>query len=225
MDEITGKSSEPKTIATKAVTKPYTHEQTLDFLKKCALATYGPAGTIEKLSATFTEWQNNPKPSKELSAQLQEELRQALPIIALDTHHFIAEIVSERYRPFAITFTNQLIEEYQCKTPSEKALAQNIAGAYVRILELSNSTTSMTRADTISQTKNGLYAVLSKELDRAQRHFTSSLLVLKQMKSPSLEVNIKARTAFIAHNQQVNATSPDAKTGNEHRVYETVGPT
>ncbi len=207
------KPPQPKPAETKALSKPFTHEQTLDFLKKCALVNCDPKGILDRLSATAFEWRENPKPSKELSARLQTEVGEALPIIALDTHYLIAEVVGERYRPFAITFAKQLIEEYQCKTPSEKALAQNIAVSYVRSIELSNRATSMARTDSTSQEKNGYYGALSKELDRAQRQFTSSLLVLKQMKSPNLEVNIKAKNAFIAQNQQVNATSPDQTAG------------
>lgn len=225
MTDTNKKPHEPKVVETKMLTKPFTHEQTLDFLKKCALVDCDPKGILDKLSATFVEYRSDPKPSKELSTRLQEEVQQALPIITLDTHYLIAEVVGERYRPFVITFAKQLIDEYQCKTPSEKALAQNIAISYVRSIELSNRATSMARTDSTSQEKNGYYGALSKELDRAQRQFTSSLLVLKQMKSPNLEVTIRAKTAFIAQNQQVNATSSDVKAGTEQKAYETVDPT
>jgi hypothetical protein len=213
MTDTNKKLPQPKTVETKELAKPFTDEQTLDFLKECALAKCDPKGILKRLSATAFAWYENSKPSKELRARLQEEVGEALPIIALDTHYLIAEVVGERYRPFVITFVKQLIEEYQCKTPSEKALAQNVAVSYVRSIELSNRATSMARADSTSQEKNGYYGALSKELDRAQRQFTSSLLVLKQMKSPNLEVNIKAKNAFIAQNQQVNATSPDQMAG------------
>jgi hypothetical protein len=51
---------------------------------------------------------------------------------------------------------------------------------------------------------------MGKELDRAERHFFTALNTLKQIKSPMLEMNIHAKTAFIAQNQQINATPPQS---------------
>jgi hypothetical protein len=48
------------------------------------------------------------------------------------------------------------------------------------------------------------YSVMSKELDRANRQFITALTTLKQMKAPSIEINVTAKTAFVAENQQFN---------------------
>jgi len=50
-------------------------------------------------------------------------------------------------------------------------------------------------------------AVLSKELDRAERHYLASLQALKMLKSPSFEVNIKTNTAVVGQNQIVQANN------------------
>lgn len=162
----------------------------------------------------------SPQYDKKLSDELQGKIEAAIPMLTLDNHCLAAEIVGERYRAFLMNFANELVEEYQCRTPSEKALAQHVASCYARILELSKRATAGAQLDSVTQNLTGYYAMVSKELDRAHRQFTSSLLVLKQIKSPNMEVNIQAKTAFISQNQQINAntqqnpTSPDSSSFN-----------
>ena len=46
--------------------------------------------------------------------------------------------------------------------------------------------------------------MLSKERDRAHRQYLSTIMTLKQLKAPAIEMNIKAKTAFVSQNQQIN---------------------
>ena len=224
MSEQKKTKPEEKPVETKAVAKPLTHEQLRGWITKAAMADCDPKNVLDRLAKSSQEWRENDKPSKEVVAKMHSDIGDALPIVALETHYLAAESVSQRYRPFVVQFAQDIVAEYQCKTPSEKALAQSVAIAYGRILELSKSFNSSQHIEFLSSEKNGYYGMIAKELDRAHRQFASSLLVLKQMKSPTLEVNIRAKTAFIAQNQQVNATSPDLSAGNEKKVYETVDP-
>lgn len=130
-------------------------------------------------------------------------LLNTLRTMGLDTKIQLAESVGEDYRSIAMDFTNQLIAEYDCKTSSEKALAQITANAFVRTMEYSN-TLETCRYKTVKLNLFGYYSIIGKELDRANRHFLSSLMTLQQMKSPTLKINVTAKTAFVAENQQVN---------------------
>lgn len=224
MSELTAKLPvASKKTDMKAVSNPMSDQEVIDVLKRSSTATCDPKRILDALGKIIPEWRDQEKPSKQLTEKFHELATEALPIIALDTHFFVAEIVSDRYRAFAITFAKQLIEEYQCTTASEKALAQNVAGTYARILETSKTMTISTRLDYLSHDRTAYYGMLSKELDRAQRQFASSLLILKQLKSPNLEVNIKAKNAFVSQNQQVNV-SPESLKGKEPNAYETVDP-
>lgn len=205
---------------TKTIKKVMTIEEVKRAVKSCAIASGDPKEVLKRFGKTLTEWRDTKKPSKELTDRMHSQAAQALQTVALETHYLAAEVVGENYRTFVIDLTNQLIEEYQCGTASEKTIAENIAISYGRVLELSRATTSMARQEYTTHEKNVYYSVLSKELDRAQRQFTSSLLVLKQMKSPTLEVNIKAGTAFIAQNQQVNAVPQNGTVGKPPTDYE-----
>lgn len=144
---------------------------------------------------------------KELSDDFMKDYRKAVVALGLSTHLPIAETVNEEYRTFLIEMVNTIEKEYDCKTPSEKALAETVASSYVRVIQYSRELTKCTREKSLSHEKNGYYGLVSKEVDRANRHFTTALMTLKQLKSPTLEVNVKAKNAFIGQNQQFNAST------------------
>ena len=67
---------------------------------------------------------------------MSELADKAMNVVGLDNHYPIAETIT-RNRPLVIEFANQLAEEYQCKTQTEKSLVEVIAGSFGRILEYS----------------------------------------------------------------------------------------
>ncbi len=132
-------------------------------------------------------------------------LSQSMAVVGLDTHLPVAYAVKDEFRPLAIEFTSNLIKEYQCTTPSEKALAQIVGVSYVRVMTLSWQITSTLSLNKATPNLNQFLGRVSKDLDRAHRQFTSALSTLKNIKQPPIKVNLKANTAFIAQNQQLNS--------------------
>lgn len=126
----------------------------------------------------------------------------------LENHFPLLQLSAKKHTPLIIEFAKKLTAEYDCKMPSERALVQVIVIAYAKILEFTERLSDNLNADDpwISHEKNGLKSVLGKELDRANRRFITALAMLKQIKSPAIEINIKAKTAFVSQNQQINAT-------------------
>jgi len=80
-----------------------------------------------------------------------------------------------------------------------------VAVANERVLECSKWLNRCISTGRIDPHMNQHISILSKELDRASRHFTTLLLTLRQLKSPPFQVNVKTKTAFVAQNQQINA--------------------
>ncbi len=103
----------------------------------------------------------------------------------------------------AMDVANQLVEEYDCKTASEKATAQIVANAFVRIME-NSSTMRASQNDLVNCKLAGHFSIISKELDRAIRQYETALSTLIRMKSPSFEVSVVAKNAFVAESQQFN---------------------
>lgn len=67
----------------------------------------------------------------------------------------------------------------------------------------------MSESTPISENHRGYYSILSKELDRANRHFLSAYQTLIYLKQPPLKVQVKTTNAFIAQAQQFNANKEE----------------
>lgn len=102
-----------------------------------------------------------------------------------------------------------LMDEYDCRTASEKAIAQVAANAFARILENSRIMRGYGGLERIDQLQINFYAMVGKELDRATRQFDAAISNLMRVKMPAMKVNVTAKTAFVANNQQFNANRTD----------------
>lgn len=123
----------------------------------------------------------------------------------LDTQTALASSVDSNYSTMAVELCRQLIGEFSCETPSEKALSEIIANSFARYLKVSELVSQTHFDEWLSGPKNNRASLLSKELDRAGRVFLTALSVLQRKKNPEPELNIKTITAFVSQNQQINA--------------------
>lgn len=138
----------------------------------------------------------------------QKLLSDATMILGLDNHFPLMGCVEESCRTLAVEFANTLAKEFDCKTPSEKALSQVVVNSYIRVIDDSRRYNNCSNGgEYISKERTNHLMMLSKQMDRANRQFVSALTALKQIKSPPMQVSIKTNTAFIAQNQQLNNNS------------------
>lgn len=200
------------TPESREITKKLAEADVRDLVKDLIMPDYDPDYILEKidkqLAAFFDDKSNAPDAIRK---QLEELSANAMMLSGLETHYAIAKTVGEKYRPLVIEIARQIEKEYDCKNPSEKILAEMIAGAYGKIIQYTGVLSACTRPELLSSIKNGYWAMLSKELDRAQRQLVTALNMLRQIKSPSIEINIKAKNAFVAQNQQINAVNEQVK--------------
>lgn len=141
----------------------------------------------------------NFKGSKEIEAD--SNYYKAMTLMEFDKGVLLMNSVPKLHRVFALEFSKNIQKEYKCETPSEKSMAETISLNFVRILEAQRKINSYLEMGTINQNGIGYLNVMSKELDRAQRHYLSSLQALRMLKAPPLEVNIKTQNAFMGNNQ------------------------
>lgn len=116
--------------------------------------------------------------------------------------------LTEEYRQMASDMTERLVEEYDCQTVTELNLAKMAALSYVKALDYGERFRYCMDLEFHSSEHNGFYAMLGKEIDRANRLFISAITTLKQFKAPALNINVTAKNAFVANNQQINANKP-----------------
>lgn len=127
----------------------------------------------------------------------------ALTLLEFDKGVLLMNAVSKLYNVFALEFNKNLQTEYNCQTPSEKSLAETVALNFVMTLYIQSKITNYLEKGSVSDLGVGYINSLSKELDRAQRHYLASLNALRSLRMPPLEVNIKTQTAVVGNNQVV----------------------
>ena len=161
--------------------------------------------------AKCTEILSRPRPKtkhqkERTQEELQEPVRTTLLALEVDSHLATMESFDPKYRGMVKEIANQIIREYDCGTHAEKMLAENAVSGFVRYIDYSKRFNScINAAEEITPNLSPFLGMLGKQMDRAHRHFTSSLAMLKQLKQPQLEINIRAKNAFVAENQQINA--------------------
>jgi hypothetical protein len=121
-----------------------------------------------------------------------------------DNHLVLLNKCDKDYRPFLADFADSLYEEFDCKTPSEKALAGIVVKAYYRVLKASNALNWTQNSEFLSDITVNFFSANSKEADRANRAFLAALDSLRASKMPQLNIKVNTQNAFMAQNQQFN---------------------
>jgi len=114
------------------------------------------------------------------------------------------ESIEDKYRGMILNLRRDLIKEYNCKTHSEKALADMIVSAYARYLSATKMLVNTVTMGHTNPNLNNFISVTSKEVDRAYRHFITAFETLRQIKQPELKIKVQTKNAFIAQHQQFN---------------------
>jgi hypothetical protein len=114
--------------------------------------------------------------------------------------------VAEYYKTFGIELMRSLKMEFDCKSTSEQATAELVAISFIRTLDIQRKINGYLGKGEITDMGVRYLAVMSKELDRANRHYLSALQTLRLMKQPPIQLNIRANNAAIVgqYQQQVN---------------------
>ncbi len=212
MSQKKQKTKANKTTMQKKLSDKELMEFASDIVKTAGFSTH-PKVLLPELGKALEEWkQATDKKDKEKKLKVfNEKYRDAIYVHALDNHSAIAETVNQSYQPLVIQMTNELISDFGCDTAYEKALAELVASSYVRYIQNSRKFLNAQHIDYLSSEKTNFYTMFSKEADKAHRQFTTALATLKQMKSPTPSVNVKAKNAFVAQNQQLNAYKEDER--------------
>ena len=131
-----------------------------------------------------------------------------------DTHAGLMETFYSQYRGLAKELSIQIIKDYNATTSAEKALVEIIVNAYIRVIDNSRRLNIELGGpgQPINENRTKYMAMLSKQIDRANRQFLNSLMTLKQLKAPMIEMNIKTNTAFVSQNQQINVPQANNET-------------
>jgi hypothetical protein len=152
---------------------------------------------------------------QEVKNRAMERTTQVLMAMETNTHIGTIESFEPRYRGMAKELCSQIIKEYQCNTNLEITLVEVIVNSFIRSIDNSRRLNNELECHNITHERNIYIGILSKQLDRANRQYLNALMTLKQLKAPTIEMNIRTNTAFISQNQQINANNPIESNKNE----------
>ena len=201
-----------KRAKSKAITKPYTEEQVFKFINNYSLIQGERKELINKLGIKLLPAFKDGDKSEEMLTDISKST-DALMRVHESVHHILLlESFNANQRFGVKQMAKQIIEQYDCKTEIERTLAATIANSYTRYIDNSRRLNNELECREITKNKNVYIANLSKQIDRAHRQYLSSLMTLKQLKSPQIEMNIRAKTAFVSQNQQINSQHKNNET-------------
>lgn len=159
---------------------------------------FGEQAVMKKVKEEVVKQQNNSKEAVDndavSSAVMLREFSQGL---------LLASVTKEYIRPFIAKFSLDLQREYHCDTVAKKSLAELAALNYGRILAIQYKIRGFSEKDEYGEMTVKIIGVLSKEMDRAQRHYLTALQSLEMGVQPPLKVSIHTQHANIANNQAI----------------------
>lgn len=160
---------------------------------------------------------DNAKTKKEANLTKQElsTLDQFIRIHEFEKHILLSESLPAKFSSMAINMAKSMIAEYKCTTVLEKSIVELIVNAFCRSLYLSSLMVVVFGQEPVQIHQNFInyYNFIGKELDRANREYLTAITTLHQLKSPHIQLNLKAETAILGQNQQFNSIT-DAKNEN-----------
>lgn len=195
------RKKQPKKSGGERVIKVFSKEEAKEIAIASIQGSYGVSRPLKELA-------EQQLPTVVLGERSSDEVAKNINSVSLayslESGYALMESTEEHYRPLALQMKGDLEKEFECKTPSERALVDQIVISYIRKLSFSRFLEEKKEQRILSNEKNGYLNFISKEIDRAHRQLLSALETLRVMKQPTLKVNVRAQNAFVGENQQFN---------------------
>ncbi len=127
----------------------------------------------------------------------------AMALYEFDKGVLMSMGLTDTAQPFAIQLSQDYQKEYKCETVSRRSLAELAALNYCRILDIQRRISSYLGRGEFTDMGVKYLSMLSKDLDRAQRHYLTSMHALEMGLQQPLTVSIRTNTANIAGQQAI----------------------
>lgn len=142
-----------------------------------------------------------------VSSNSNPNLIKALTLNEFNIGVLASAVVGEIYKTFVIDLMRKFQEEYNCTKPSEKTMCEFVAINYVRTLEIQQRLNNALSLGITNDNIIKFIATMSKELDRANRHYLTAIQTLRMMKQAPMQITVKANTAIVGQNQIIQANN------------------
>lgn len=127
-------------------------------------------------------------------------------IIAVRTGSRLQSSVSEGDKDLVRDVRKAWVSQFQATTYAELMLIDLAISAYFRALHSNKAyATQLSHMATNSrQEQINFFKEIGKQIDSANKQFSTALTLLKELKRPPIKVKIQTKNAYVAGNQQVN---------------------
>jgi len=175
----------------------------LDKLKELSHAFSGASPTHAINLATDLEYKLKSRKDKEYSDKERDIIFSALCLDEFNNGLQLGHAVPSHAEAFAVDLSHQLQNQYQCTTPSKKSLAHMAALNYCRIFSIQRQIHNVSGNGRLTDLGIKYLTIMSKELDRAQRHYLTTIQALEIGLQPAIKLSIRTQTANIASQQAI----------------------
>lgn len=145
---------------------------------------------------------------KTYDAKTNDPIFKAMTLKEFDNGAIFSMSIPDHQKTFGIDLMRKIQSEYECITASEKATAELASINFLQVLEIQRKMKNYLEIGSITGNGVQYLAVLSKELDRANRHYFTAVQTLKMLKQPPMQLNIKTNTTIVGQNQIVQNNEP-----------------
>jgi hypothetical protein len=180
--------------------KKFTAQEAKSFILESTRTTVDPDELLKQFANEYMPLMYANDDSKQ--EEIMKKLTELSFAFSSETGYTLMKAVVEEQRGLALQMKRDLQNEFDCKTPSEKALIDLMVNSYIKKLHYSNR--MVHNQQYVGHQYDSYRNYLSKEIDRSYRQFISALETLKFIKQPSMKVNIKTNNAFVGEKQQFN---------------------
>ena len=144
-------------------------------------------------------------------SQLEELESKAINAMSLDTKELMLKAIpfGSGHREFALEMTKDLERDFEVKTATEKSLVQMAVLAFINYLHVNYEVQQFSYFDDYKYDQrklSGYLMAVSKEKNNAFRQYTSTIQVLKSLKSTPINFKISTQSVNIGQQQQINNT-------------------
>lgn len=161
--------------------------------------------------------------SKELTSSQNErekELTKKLNFLyGLENGIWVGALSYEEYSIALMRMRQDIVKQYNCRDSLELMLADRIVANYWRSMRLDAILNRLTetgdRSYSFNDSKMNIMRELSKGLESASRQLNTSILFLKELKQPKMNIKVNTENAIIGQNQQFNVNKQNEQQQSE----------
>ena len=196
-------------------------ENTRNFFSSMSFANLAIEENFLKEYIELKKIKNKTKKQENRESELFKELH---IFYGLDNGIWTTILDRRQYWGTLSKMRQDIVKKYNCKTPLELMLTDRIIANYWRAMKCDMIFIRIVEKEdggcSFDQLKVNILKEFNKGIELANRQLNTNIILLKELKQPSLNISVKSKTSFVAQNQQLNINPPNKTNPNKDENIE-----